>query len=346
MYSCAALPLPSGTSRCRRPRLVRDDPVGLGGASRPLDRDAVVPTRRVGGGCRHRRAAAARDGEPLAIRLRQPAELQRRPLDAHGPPEDPVARLDRGERDLRRRPRALAEARHDRRQRLLQVPVPVRPEVVTRAVVVEDVRDLELEQALVQVLRHDLDRALDGVDGRTAAEGPAGLPVAGAQPEREPAQVLGKVARVVRAPAHLFGVVAPPQGPERSAVRPGDRVDEAGRNSAIDGARHAKGGGEQVGVPGRVGERPEAAHREPGDGALAAGRAGAVVPVDVGDQALDVPVLPARVAALAVVEPVRVEAAAAAVRHHHDQGQLRGERLGLALRGPRGLVAAGAVQQV
>ncbi len=101
-------------------------------------------------------------------------------------------------------------------------------------------------------------------------------------------------------------------------------------------------------MAGGVGERAEAAHREAGDGPLAAHVERPVVAVHPWDQPLDVPVLPARQPARAVVEPVRVEAAAAAVGHHHDQRQVRRQLLGLALARarPGGLVAARAVEQV
>ena len=219
-------------------------------------------------------------------------------------------------------------------------------------VVVEDVRDAEVVQAVVDVRGHREDAGLDGIDVGAAAERPAGLAVAGPQPERQPAQVLGEVVRVVGAPAHLLRRERAPERAGRGPVGGRDRVDhrrsDAGRRGRVDRSRQAQRGGEQIRVAGRVGEGAEAAHREAGDRALPPHVERSVVAVDPGDQLLDVPVLPARLAAGAVVEPVRVEAAEAAVGHHDDQRKLGRELLGLALAGagPRGPVAARAVEQV
>jgi hypothetical protein len=220
------------------------------------------------------------------------------------------------------------------------------------AIVVVGVRDLQQAQALVQAGGHRRHAHLDDVDVVPPAERTTGLAVAGAQPERQAAQVLRQVVRVVGAPAHLLGLKRPPQRAGRATVVGRQRIDDRradpGRRCGVDGPGQAQRRRERGGVAGGVCERAEAAHRQPGDGALAADVEGAVVAVHPGDQLLDVPVLPARQPARAVVEPVRVEAAAAAAGHDHDQRQLRRQLLGLALTRarPGGLVAARAVEQV
>ena len=182
--------------------------------------------------------------------------------------------------------------------------------------------------------------------------GPPGWPLPvrsqSARPRRFSARSYGSWAR-----QRTSCVANGPQSePGAAPVGGRDRVDhrrsDAGRRGRVDRSRQAQRGGEQVRVAGRVGEGAEAAHREAGDRALPPRVERPVVAVDPGDQLLDVPVLPARLAAGAVVEPVRVEAAAAAVGHHDDQRELGRELLGLALAGagPGGLVAARAVEQV
>src|SRR5262249_2771022 len=148
------------------------------------------------------------------------------------------------------------------------------------------------------------------------ARGTAAHAVAARDEQRDAAQALDEIHGVVRLPGReIDRRIAPDAGSDD----PGDE-EHVGRGygvKAIYGAGEARGGAEEIGVASGVTHRAEAAHREPGDGAVAPARERPEASLDEASQDDGVKRLPLARA----VDPVGVPAGVrvvTTVRHDDD----------------------------